>query len=215
MTDRPLPPPEAVAHVLLTGEQIRARVRELARHIDNDYAGQELVLLGVLTGAVVLLADLMREIGLPVRVKLASAASYGNGTTAQSEVKLSVDLGDEVAGAHVLVVEDIVDTGRTLSTLVEAIARQGPASVRTCCLLDKPSRREVAFEPDYTGFQVPDEFVVGYGLDYAGMFRNLPYIAVLKPEVYRPTPSDGPGQGPNGSLEGAGTNTPREPSPGA
>ncbi len=172
---------DSLERVLFDEATIRARVAELAGAVRADYEGLELALLGTLKGAVVFLADLMRQLDMPLRVEFVSAASYGNQTESSGEVKLTLVACPDLAQCHVLVVEDIVDTGRTLSALVTALQAQGVASVKTCCLLDKPSRRVVPFEPDYVGFQIPDHFVVGYGLDYAERYRNLPYIACLAP----------------------------------
>lgn len=171
---------DAIDHVLITEDRIRERVAALAREISADYAGKDLVLIAVLKGAVVFCADLMRCLDLPVCLEFVSAASYGSRTSSSGEVRLVLDTCGDLRGRHVLVVEDIVDSGRTLAALVEALRAQGPASVKTCCLLDKPSRRVAPFEPDYVGFAIPDCFVVGYGLDYAEKSRNLPYIAVVK-----------------------------------
>lgn len=170
---------EAIDHVLISEDRIRERVEQLAGQVSADYAGRELVLIAVLKGAIVFCADLMRQLDLPVCLEFVGAASYGSRTTSSGEVKLLLDTCSDLRGRHVLVVEDIVDSGRTLAALVEALRAQQPASVKTCCLLDKPSRRVAPFKPDYVGFQIPDHFVVGYGLDFAEKGRNLPYIAVL------------------------------------
>ena len=166
--------------VLFDEGQIRQRVAELAQQIAADYAGQELVLVGTLKGAFVFLADLMRGIPGPVRVGFLWAASYGNNTTSSGQVRLDLKMLGDIKDRAVLIVEDIVDTGRTLQRAVEGVRAAGPRSVKTCCLLDKPSRREVDVSPDYVGFTVPDVFVVGYGLDYAEKYRNLPYVAALR-----------------------------------
>lgn len=172
--------PEGLAEVLLDEETIQGRVRELAAQIDADYAGCKLVLVASLKGAFVFLADLMRAMTLPVRIEFVQASSYGlNGDTTGC-VRLGAATCEDLAGQHVLVVEDIADTGRTLKALVERLRAMGTASVRTCCLLDKPSRRVVEFVPDYVGFEIPDRFVVGYGLDWCERFRNLPYVAVVR-----------------------------------
>jgi hypoxanthine phosphoribosyltransferase len=172
--------PDGLVEVLLDADTIEARVRELAAQIDADYADRNLVLVASLKGAFVFLADLMRAMTHPVRVEFLQASSYGlNGDTTGC-VKLGLATCQDLAGQHVLVVEDIVDTGRTLKALVERLKQMGTASVRTCCLLDKPARRVVDFVPDYVGFQIPDRFVVGYGLDWCERFRNLPYVAVVR-----------------------------------
>ena len=166
--------------ILLDEDTIRRRVAELAAQICEDCAGRDLVVVGTLKGAVVFLADLVRRFDMPVCLGFASARSYGDATQASGEVALDLGLCGDVAGRDVLVVEDIVDTGRTLTALVARLGELGCRSVMTCCLLDKPSRRLVAMSPDYIGFEIPDHFVVGYGLDYAERYRNLPYVAVLR-----------------------------------
>lgn len=175
-----------VAEVLITEEQIHDRVRELGRQISQDYQGKELVLVGVLKGASIFLADLVREITIPVSFDFVAISSYGADTRSSGVVRLLKDLDESIESKHVLVVEDIVDTGWTLrlSYIVENLRSRKSASVRVCTLLDKPSRRKVDVGIDYYGFIVEDKYVVGYGLDYNGKFRNLPYIGVLKPEVY-------------------------------
>lgn len=174
-----------VKEVLLSAEQIQARVKEMAEQIATDYRGREPVLVGVLDGAVVFLADLMRALPIAVRVDFVKWSSYGDATVSSGEVQVLKDLGSSIEGKHVLVVEDIVDTGLTLRYLLENFENRSVASLAVAALLDKPSRRKVDVKLDYVGFQVPDEFVVGYGLDLAQRYRNLPYVAVLKPEVYR------------------------------
>jgi len=174
-----------VKEILLTAEQIRALVAGMAERIAADYRDREPVLVGVLDGAVVFLADLMRALPIPVRVDFVKWSSYADGSSSSGEVQLLKDLSFSVEGRHVLVVEDIVDTGLTLRYLMENMETREVASLAVAALLDKPSRRKVAVKLDYVGFEVPDEFVVGYGLDYAQRYRNLPYVAVLKPEIYR------------------------------
>jgi len=174
-----------VKEILLTAEQIRALVAGMAERIAADYRDREPVLVGVLDGAVVFLADLIRALPIPLRVDFVKWSSYADGSSSSGEVQLLKDLSFSVEGRHVLVVEDIVDTGLTLRYLMENIETREVASLAVAALLDKPSRRKVAVKLDYVGFEVPDEFVVGYGLDYAQRYRNLPYVAVLKPEIYR------------------------------
>ena len=176
---------DSLARVLLTQEQIEARVRDLAGEIRQDYAGKTPLLVGVLKGSIVFLSDLIRNLDMPLEVDLLCASSYGEGTTSSGQMQLVKDVSADLGGRHVLLVEDIIDTGLTLSRLAETLRSRGPASVEACCLLSKPARREVELEVRYTGFEIPDEFVVGYGLDYAEAFRNLPYVAVLKREAYR------------------------------
>jgi hypoxanthine phosphoribosyltransferase len=173
-----------VKEVLLTADQIAARVAEMGARISADYRDREPVLVGVLDGAVVFLADLMRALTIPVRVDFVKWSSYRDGATSSGAVQLLKDLSLNVEGQHVLVVEDIVDTGLTLRYLLENLETREVASLTVAVLLDKPSRRQVEVPLDYVGFQVPDEFVVGYGLDFAHRYRSLPYVAVLKPEIY-------------------------------
>jgi len=174
-----------VREVLLTAEQIRIRVGEMAERIAADYRDREPVLVGVLDGAIVFLADLMRALPIPLRIDFVKWSSYGDSSTSSGEVQLLKDLSFSVEGKHVLVVEDIVDTGLTLHYLMENLGTREVATLAVAALLDKPSRRRVKVKLDYVGFEVPDEFVVGYGLDLAQRYRNLPYVALLKPEVYR------------------------------
>ena len=174
-----------VRAILFTAEQIRARVEEMAADIAADYREREPVLVGVLDGAVVFLADLMRALPISVRVDFVKWSSYGDGASSSGEVQLLKDLSFSVEGKHVLVVEDIVDTGLTLRYLLENLETRDVASLAVAALLDKPSRRQAQVKLDYIGFEVPDEFVVGYGLDFAQRYRNLPYIAALRPELYR------------------------------
>lgn len=176
---------KAVERILLTEEEIKARVAELGQQISKDYAGEEVVLVGVLKGAVTFLTDLARSIDGEVSLDFLSCSSYGSGTESTGVVRLLKDLDRPIEGKNVLVVEDIVDTGNTLSYLLSNLASRGPKSVRLAALLDKPDRRKVEVKVDYTGFVIPDYFVVGYGLDYAERFRQLPYIGILKEEVYK------------------------------
>ncbi len=175
-----------VESVLITQAELQARVLELGKQITRDYADQQLILIGVLKGAAVFLSDLVRAIDLAVDYDFVRISSYGDGTRHSGSVSQESGWKADVAGKHVLVVEDIVDTGWTLrmSQLEQQIASLGAASVRICTLLDKPARREVEVPMDYRGFEIEDKFVVGYGLDWAGRYRNLPYIGVLRPEVY-------------------------------
>jgi hypoxanthine phosphoribosyltransferase len=173
-----------VEKVLFTEEQLEQRVTELADEINRDYAGKEVLLVSVLRGSFVFMADLVRKIKIPCMVDFMACSSYGSGTSSSGQVKLTKDLSESIEGMHVLVVEDILDSGRTLSYLLKLLAARKPASIRLCTLLDKPERRCVPVHIDYTGFVIPDTFIVGYGLDYAERYRNLPYIGILKPEVY-------------------------------
>jgi len=175
-----------VAQVLLTPEQIAARVQELGAAISEDYAGKELMLICILKGANIFLADLVRQITVPVSYDFVAVSSYGADTKSSGVVRILKDLDESAESKHVLVVEDIVDTGLTLrlSYILENLRSRRAASVKVCTLLDKPSRRRVDVPVDYYGFKVEDQFVVGYGMDYQGKYRNLPYIGVLKPEIY-------------------------------
>ena len=173
-----------VKEVLISSEEIQEKVRELGARITQDYAGERLLLVGVLRGAVVVMGDLMRCIDLPCEIDFMDISSYGSGTSSSGVVRILKDLDEDITGRHVLIVEDIVDTGLTLSYLRRSLLARGPASLEICAFLTKPSRRRVEFDVKYRGFDVPDEFVVGYGLDYAGAYRNLPDICVLKEEVF-------------------------------
>ena len=173
-----------IERVLLSEEQLQQRVRELGEEISKEYAGKEILMIGVLRGAVMFMADLARAITVPVMIDFMAVSSYGTSTSSSGIVRILKDLDEEVAGKHVLIVEDIIDSGLTLSYLVDNIKSRQPASVRICTLLNKPERRKVDLEVNYNGFVVPDEFVVGYGLDYAEKYRNLPFIGILKPAIY-------------------------------
>jgi hypoxanthine phosphoribosyltransferase len=177
-------PTDDVAEVLLTAEAIAAKVRELGARIAADYHSRDLVLVSILKGALPFLADLMRATPIPLALDFLEVSSYGEGTETSGAVRILKDLAHAIEGRDVLVVEDILDTGHTLSYVFEHLRAQRPASVRLCVLLDKPARRVIPIEIDYRGFEIPDKFVVGYGLDYAERYRNLPFVGVLKPEVY-------------------------------
>ena len=174
-----------IDHVLVTEVQMKAKVAELGAQISRDYAGKDLLLVSILKGAVVFMADLMREVKIPCAIDVMVVSSYGGANTSSTGlVKIIKDLDADLTGRDVLIVEDILDTGITLSKLVPVLKMRNPESVKICTILSKPSRRKADIEPDYCGFEVPDEFVVGYGLDYDEKYRNLPYVGVLKPEVY-------------------------------
>jgi len=176
-----------IGEVLLTEAQIGAKVQELGQRIAADYAGRPLTLVSVLKGSLPFMADLMREIRLPLRIDLMEVSSYGGTATESSGlVRIIKDLSASIAGEDVLLVEDIIDTGLTLNYLVRYLRGKSPASLRICTLLDKPARRLVEIPVDYVGFQIPDQFVVGYGLDYSERYRNLRFVGVLRPEVYSP-----------------------------
>lgn len=170
--------------VLVSEQQLKDKVAQLGAQISQDYAGKDLVLVSILKGAVVFMADLMRAVTIPCSIDFMVVSSYGAGTTTTGLVKIIKDLDSDLSGKDVLIVEDILDTGVTLSNLVPMLKMRDPNSVRICAILDKPSRRRADIQADYIGFQVPDEFVVGYGLDYDEKYRNLPYVGVLKPSVY-------------------------------
>lgn len=186
------PPAQASAvhpdleRVLLSEADLERIVDRVAARINADYAGKTLVVVGVLRGSVVFVADLIRRLTVPVRLDFVAVSSYGSDFQTSGEVRFLKDLEESVAGQHVLIVEDIIDTGLTLKYLQESLQTREAASVRTCALLDKPSRRKVEAQADYVGTVVPDEFLVGYGLDYAQRYRNLPVIGVLKRTVYEP-----------------------------
>jgi hypoxanthine phosphoribosyltransferase len=171
-----------IQKVLITSEQIEARTKELAEQINRDYAGKELVVVCILRGAVIFCADLFKRLEMDAELDFLALSSYGAGTSSSGEVKLIKDMTSPVKDKNVLVIEDIIDTGLTLSYILELIWARKPASVKLCSLLDKPSRRLVKLSGDYVGFEIPNEFVVGYGLDYNEKYRNLPDICVLKPE---------------------------------
>lgn len=173
-----------VKEILFTEETIKQRVRELGAQISKDYAGKTILMCGILKGAVTFYTDLARAIDIPVLFDFMSCSSYGSGTTSSGAVMVRKDLDTNVQGKDVLIVEDIIDTGITLSHLVPLLKERGANSVKLATLLSKPARRQVDVPVDYNGFEIPDAFVVGYGLDYDGRYRNLPYIGILKEEVY-------------------------------
>ena len=174
-----------VESVLLSAEELAKRIEEIGAEISADYAGKEILMIGVLRGAVLFMADLARAITVPVAIDFMAVSSYGSGTSSSGVVRILKDLDEDVEGKHVLVVEDIIDSGLTLNYLLDNLKSRKPASIKLCTLLNKPERRKVKVDIDYNGFDVPDYFVVGYGLDYAEKYRNLPYIGILKEEVYQ------------------------------
>ena len=173
-----------ILQVLFSQQQLEQRVDEIARQINRDYADKEILLVSVLRGSFIFMADLARKITRPCRIDFMSVSSYGKGTSSSGQVQITKDLSEDISGMHVIVVEDILDSGNTLSYLLRLLEQRHPASIRLCTLLDKPDRRKVEVTVHYSGFTIPDAFVVGYGLDYAERYRNLPYIGILKPEVY-------------------------------
>jgi hypoxanthine phosphoribosyltransferase len=173
-----------IQEVLFSEQQLKTRVAQLAAQIQQDYQGKDLMLISVLRGSFIFMADLCRAIDLPCTLDFLSVSSYGRGTSSSGQVQITKDLSEDISGRHILVVEDILDSGNTLSYLLRLLEQRKPASIRLCTLLDKPQRRVQQVEVHYTGFSIPDAFVVGYGLDYAETYRNLPYIGILKPEIY-------------------------------
>ncbi|CFX98609.1 Hypoxanthine phosphoribosyl transferase [Syntrophomonas zehnderi OL-4] len=170
--------------VLYTAEEIQEKVCEMGRAISFDYEGESLLVVGILKGAFIFMADLVRQIKLPLQLDFIDVSSYGNSTVSSGEVRIMKDLEYSIKGKNVLIVEDIVDSGLTLYYITEILKKRSPQSVRIACLLDKPSRRKSPAYPDYVGFTIPDEFIVGYGLDYDEKYREYPDICILKPSVY-------------------------------
>lgn len=173
-----------VDKILITEEQIIQRTREIARQVSADYEGKDLWLICVLKGGVTFLVDLMRQITIPHSVDFMATASYGASTESSGEVRILKDLDDPIEGRHILIVEDIIDSGRTIDYVTRILRERKPASLRICTLLNKADRREVDVPIDYIGFDIPNEFVVGYGMDFDQLYRNLPFIGVLKSEAY-------------------------------
>lgn len=173
-----------ISKVLLSEEEIKEIVSRLGREITEDYKGKNLLVVSVLKGSVMIMADLLREIKLPCRIDFMSVSSYGAGTVSSGNVKIIKDLDINLAGYDILIVEDILDSGATLSSLKEILLTRKPASVKICTFLDKPERRKANIVADYVGAVIPDEFVVGYGLDYDEKYRNLPFVGILSPAVY-------------------------------
>lgn len=176
---------EDIKEILLTEEQLAQKISELGNDISRDYVGRDLVLIGVLKGSVMFMSDLLKKITIPCSMDFMAVSSYGNSTTSSGIVRILKDLDFEIEGKDVLVVEDIIDSGVTLAYLVEYLNARKANSLEIACLLDKPERRKSNIRAKYIGFTVPDEFLVGFGLDYAEKYRNLPYIGILKEEIYR------------------------------
>lgn len=173
---------ENIQNILLTEQQLQKKVEELGAKISADYQGKKLLMVSVLKGSVVFMADLMRHVTIPCEIDFMSVKSYGNDTKSSGEVRITKDLDRRIEGYDLLIVEDILDSGRTLSYLRQVLFARHPASIRICTLLDKPDRREAKdVAADYVGFVIPDAFVVGYGLDYAEKYRNLPYVGIVSP----------------------------------
>lgn len=176
---------EDIESILIDRNAIQARIKEMAARIEKDYKGESIVMICILRGASVFFCDLVRELDLDVRFEFMSVSSYGAGTTSSGEVRIVKDINAPLAGRNVIIVEDIIDSGNTLSYLKRLLEQRNPKSLKICALLDKPSRRKVELQGDYVGFTVEDKFLVGYGLDYAEKYRNLKDIGVLKPEIYQ------------------------------
>lgn len=174
-----------IGRILASKDTLEETIRRLAAQISQDYAGKEVLLIGILKGAFIFLADLARHLTIPHTVDFMSLSSYGATATTSGEVRIIMDLRTFIRGKHAIIVEDIIDTGHTLLYLQQLLGARQPASLRTCVLLSKPDRRKVTVPIDYLGLEIPDDWVVGYGLDYAERYRTLPYIAVLEPSVYR------------------------------
>lgn len=173
-----------IQEVLFSEQQLADKVAELGARISADYEGKNPLVVSVLKGSYVFMADLTRQISIPCNVDFMAVSSYGTGTKTTGEVQIIKDIGSKIDGRHLIIVEDILDSGVTLSFLMKILKARGAASIRLCTLLSKPERRKVDVPVDYLGFEIPDAFVVGYGLDYAEKYRNLPYIGILKPAVY-------------------------------
>ncbi len=173
-----------IEKVLFSEEELKTRIKELGTEIGREYAGKKPLMIGILKGSVMFFADLLREIEGDLEIDFMAISSYGNGVKSSGEVKMIKDLDHKIEGKDVIIVEDIVDSGYTMKYLTGVLSARNPASIRICTLLDKPSRRETDVRVDYKGFEVGDEFVVGYGLDYAGLYRNVPFIGILKRSVY-------------------------------
>ena len=173
-----------IQSVLLSEAQLEERVKELGKAISDDFAGKDVMFIGVLKGCFIFMADLMRHVTIPCSMDFLAVSSYGGGTVSTGAVKINKDLSEDIAGKHIIFVEDILDSGITLSYLEKYLMNRQPASISIATLMDKPARRKAEIKADYAGFVVPDAFVVGYGLDYNEKYRNLPFVGILKPEIY-------------------------------
>ncbi len=173
-----------IQEILISEKEIQTRIAELGKQLEEDYAGKEPIFVGVLRGVVVFFSDMIRASNLPCKIDLLSVSSYGSGTVSSGHVTMSKDVSLNIKGKDVIILEDIIDSGNTLSYVKDHLLSMEPASLKICAFLDKPSRRQVPITAEYVGFTIPDKFVVGYGLDYDDRYRNLPFIGVLKPEVY-------------------------------
>ena len=175
---------DVIKQVLVSEEEIAKKVEELAKKITEDYKGKDLLLVGILKGSVIFMSALAQKIEFPVQMDFMAVSSYGKSSTSTGEVRINKDLDFSVEDRNLLIIEDIIYTGYTLGYLIDNLRKRGAKSIKVCTLLDKPDRRKVDINVDYLGFVIPDEFIVGYGLDYAEQYRNLPYVAALKEEVY-------------------------------
>ncbi len=175
---------ENIQEILVSEKQLKKRIREMAEEITRDYAGKAPLMVGILRGSVIFMADLVRQIDLPISMDFMVVSSYGAGTVSSGLVNIKKDLEEDIRGRDVIIVEDILDTGNTLVKLTAELLRREPASLKLCVMLDKPSRRTTPIKADYVGFSIPDAYVVGFGLDFDQGYRQLPYVGVLKPEIY-------------------------------
>ncbi len=175
---------ENIQEVLVSEKQLKKRIKEMAEEITRDYAGKAPLMVGILRGSVIFMADLVRQIDLPITMDFMVVSSYGAGTVSSGLVNIKKDLEEDIKGRDVIIVEDILDTGNTLVKLTAELLRREPASLKLCVMLDKPSRRTTPIKADYVGFSIPDAYVVGFGLDFDQGYRQLPYVGVLKPEIY-------------------------------
>ncbi len=173
-----------IESILMTEEQIQERVHAIGQQLSKDYEGKFPVFVGVLKGSFMFMADVMRQVSIPCQVDFMAVSSYGSGTSTTGAVKINKDLSQDIEGRHVVIIEDILDSGVTLGYLTKYLQNRNPASITIATLLDKPARRKADVYATYAGFEIPDAFVVGYGLDYAEKYRNLPFIGILKPEIY-------------------------------
>ena len=175
----------AIKTILFDEQQISCRLKDMGAQIENDYKEKNLLCIGILNGSAIFMSDLIRKIDMPLKIDFMAASSYGSSTVSSGKVKIIKDSSFDISGYDVLIIEDIIDTGNTLLALKELLLERNPNSLKICAFLDKPSRRTSNITADYTGFTVPDEFIVGYGLDYDNKYRNLPYVGILKPEIYK------------------------------
>ena len=179
-----------ILKVLLSQQEIADKVCEIGKQITKDYEGKNLLMVSVLKGSVVFMADLMRAVDTPARIDFMSVSSYGSGTVSSGKINMIKGFDADIQDRHIIVVEDILDSGKTLSYLLDILQSRGPRSIRICTLFDKPERREVDVQATYTGAEIPDAFIVGYGLDYDEKYRNLPFVGILKPSVYETAGAD-------------------------